>query len=99
MGNDYRYVPFLVSCSHLNSLVLTLCFFSCIAALLGAQVILTDLPDRLRLLKRNIETNLSHGDLRGSATVRELTWGDDPDQELIQPLPDYGNASIFFFPN
>ncbi|XP_044476502.1 protein N-lysine methyltransferase METTL21A [Mangifera indica] len=61
----------------------------CIAALLGAQVILTDLPDRLRLLKRNIETNLSHGDLRGSATVRELTWGDDPDQELIQPLPDY----------
>ncbi|XP_031263000.1 protein N-lysine methyltransferase METTL21A [Pistacia vera] len=61
----------------------------CIAALLGAQVILTDLPDRLRLLKKNIETNLSHGDLQGSATVRELTWGDDPDQELIQPLPDY----------
>lgn len=61
----------------------------CIAALLGAQVILTDLPDRLRLLKKNIETNLRHGDLRGSAIVTELTWGDDPDQELIQPFPDY----------
>lgn len=61
----------------------------CIAALLGAQVILTDLPDRLRLLKKNIENNLRHGDLRGSAVVTELTWGDDPDQDLIQPLPDY----------
>ncbi|KAJ8538546.1 hypothetical protein K7X08_027767 [Anisodus acutangulus] len=44
----------------------------CIAALLGAQVILTDLPDRLRLLKKNVEANL-YGDLRGSATVNELT--------------------------
>lgn len=61
----------------------------CIAALLGAQVILTDLPDRLRLLKKNIQNNLRHGDLRGSAVVTELTWGDDPDQDLIQPLPDY----------
>ncbi|KAL9432521.1 hypothetical protein AB3S75_027538 [Citrus x aurantiifolia] len=61
----------------------------CIAALMGAQVILTDLPDRLRLLKKNIENNLRHGDLRGSAVVTELTWGYDPDQELIQPLPDY----------
>ncbi|KAH9781105.1 protein-lysine N-methyltransferase [Citrus sinensis] len=66
----------------------------CIAALLGAQVILTDLPDRLRLLKKNIQNNLRHGDLRGSAVVTELTWGDDPDQDLIQPLPDYG----FLFP-
>ncbi|KAH7550595.1 hypothetical protein JRO89_XS13G0227700 [Xanthoceras sorbifolium] len=55
----------------------------CIAALLDAQVILTDLPDRLRLLKKNVETNLRHGDLKGSAVVKELTWGDDPDQELI----------------
>lgn len=61
----------------------------CIAALMGAQVILTDLPDRLRLLKKNIENNLRHGDLRGSAVVTELTWGDVPDQDLIQPLPDY----------
>ncbi|KDO55975.1 hypothetical protein CISIN_1g023543mg [Citrus sinensis] len=69
----------------------------CIAALLGAQVILTDLPDRLRLLKKNIENNLRHGDLRGSAVVTELTWGDDPDQDLIQPLPDYGNESLLLF--
>lgn len=61
----------------------------CIAALLGAQVFLTDLPDRLRLLKKNVETNLKQGDLRGSATVHELTWGDDPEPELIEPLPDY----------
>lgn len=61
----------------------------CIAALLGAQVTLTDLPDRLRLLKKNIETNLRHGNVRGSAVVRELIWGDDPDQDLIVPFPDY----------
>ncbi|KAK0586956.1 hypothetical protein LWI29_015207 [Acer saccharum] len=61
----------------------------CIAALLGGQIILTDLPDRLKLLKKNVETNLRHGNLKGSAVVKELTWGDDPDQELIQPLPDY----------
>ncbi|KAJ4823956.1 hypothetical protein Tsubulata_016437 [Turnera subulata] len=39
----------------------------CIAALLGAQVVLTDLPDRLRLLRKNVEANLGHGDVRGSA--------------------------------
>lgn len=60
----------------------------CIAALLGSQVILTDLPDRLRLLKKNVEDNL-FGDVRGSATVNELTWGDHPDPELVQPLPDF----------
>ncbi|XP_075086860.1 uncharacterized protein LOC107808401 isoform X2 [Nicotiana tabacum] len=53
----------------------------CIAALLGAQVILTDLPDRLRLLKKNVEANL-YGDVRGSATVTELTWGDELDHVL-----------------
>ncbi|KAK9199892.1 hypothetical protein WN944_015086 [Citrus x changshan-huyou] len=68
----------------------------CIAALLGAQVILTDLPDRLRLLKKNIQNNLRHGDLRGSAVVTELTWGDDPDQDLIQPLPDYDSVLEYF---
>ncbi|KAG5227478.1 protein N-lysine methyltransferase [Salix suchowensis] len=61
----------------------------CIAALLGAEVTLTDLPDRLRLLKKNIETNLRHGNVRGSAVVKELVWGDDPDQDLIDPFPDY----------
>lgn len=63
---------------------------SCIAALLGGQVILTDLPDRLRLLKKNVEANL-YGDVRGSATVDELTWGDELDHDIKDPLPDYGN--------
>lgn len=60
----------------------------CVAALLGAQVILTDLPDRLRLLKKNVEANL-YGDVRGSATVNELTWGDELDNDMRNPLPDY----------
>ncbi|KAJ0802966.1 putative lysine methyltransferase, S-adenosyl-L-methionine-dependent methyltransferase [Helianthus annuus] len=60
----------------------------CIAALLGSQVILTDMPDRLRLLKKNVEDNL-YGDVRGCATVNELTWGDRPDPELVEPLPDF----------
>nr|XP_043627710.1 protein N-lysine methyltransferase METTL21A [Erigeron canadensis] len=59
----------------------------CIAALLGSQVIITDMPDRLRLLRKNVEDNL-YGGIRGSATVNELTWGDRPDPELVQPLPD-----------
>ncbi|XP_024963052.1 uncharacterized protein LOC112503220 isoform X2 [Cynara cardunculus var. scolymus] len=61
---------------------------SCIAALLGAQVILTDMPDRLRLLKKNIEDNM-YGDVRGCATANELTWGDRPEPELVEPLPDF----------
>ncbi|KAK6921330.1 Lysine methyltransferase, partial [Dillenia turbinata] len=61
----------------------------CIAALLGAHVILTDLPDRLRLLKKNVETNLNHVQLKGSATVSELVWGDYLGPEFLQPLPDY----------
>ncbi|XP_010536413.1 PREDICTED: protein N-lysine methyltransferase METTL21A [Tarenaya hassleriana] len=61
----------------------------CIAALLGGNVFLTDLPDRLRLLKKNAETNLQGGNLRGSAVIKELVWGDDPDPDLIEPLPDY----------
>ncbi|KAL5720101.1 hypothetical protein ACHQM5_012801 [Ranunculus cassubicifolius] len=68
----------------------------CIAALLGAQVILTDLPDRLRLLKKNVETNvISTGSraAQGSASVRELIWGDDLDPDLIDPPPDYVIAS------
>lgn len=61
----------------------------CIAALLGGHVVLTDLPDRLRLLKKNIDANLRHGNVRGSAKVMELQWGDDPDLELIEPPPDF----------
>ncbi|CAH9118194.1 unnamed protein product [Cuscuta europaea] len=60
----------------------------CIAALLGAQVILTDLPDRLRLLKKNVAANL-YGDVKGSATVSELTWGDELEPVLHDPSPDY----------
>ncbi|XP_054779385.1 uncharacterized protein LOC129287219 [Prosopis cineraria] len=60
-----------------------------IAALLGGQVILTDLPDRLRLLRKNIETNMEHVGVRGSATATELIWGEDPDLELTEPAPDY----------
>ncbi|GMQ11689.1 hypothetical protein CsSME_00054215 [Camellia sinensis var. sinensis] len=60
----------------------------CIAALLGAEVILTDLPDRLRLLRKNVGTNL-YGNVRGSAAVSQFVWGEEPDLELIQPLPDY----------
>lgn len=66
-------------------------FLSCIAALLGGEVILTDLPDRLRLLRKNIETNMKQCSLRGSVTATELIWGDDPDPELVKPTPDYGN--------
>ncbi|KAJ7975489.1 Protein N-lysine methyltransferase [Quillaja saponaria] len=61
----------------------------CIAALLGGQVILTDLPDRLRLLRKNVEANMRHSDVQGSTKVTELTWGDDPDPEIIEPAPDY----------
>ncbi|KAG4939189.1 hypothetical protein AAZX31_16G114900 [Glycine max] len=61
----------------------------CIATLLGSEVIVTDLPDRLRLLRKNIETNMKHVSLRGSVTATELTWGEDPDPELIDPKPDF----------
>ncbi|RYR06985.1 hypothetical protein Ahy_B05g074309 isoform A [Arachis hypogaea] len=64
-------------------------FLSCIAALLGGEVILTDLPDRLRLLRKNIETNMKQFCLRGSVTATELIWGDDADPELVKPMPDY----------
>ncbi|RZC19551.1 Protein-lysine methyltransferase METTL21D [Glycine soja] len=61
----------------------------CIAALLGSEVIVTDLRDRLRLLRKNIETNMKCVSLRGSVTATELIWGEDPDPELIDPTPDF----------
>jgi hypothetical protein len=64
---------------------------------LGGNAVLTDLPDRLRLLKKNIQTNLHRGNTRGSAIVQELVWGDDPDPDLIEPFPDYGNHLGFIF--
>ncbi|KAL6548589.1 hypothetical protein OROGR_008534 [Orobanche gracilis] len=60
----------------------------CIAALLGAQVILTDLPDRMKLLKKNVETNL-YGDVRGTAMVKQLTWADNLDSDFTDPTPDF----------
>ncbi|KAL5225869.1 hypothetical protein ABZP36_012508 [Zizania latifolia] len=59
----------------------------CVAAHLGADVLLTDLPDRLKLLRKNVELNA--GDVRGSARVAELVWGDDADPEWLQPPPEF----------
>ncbi|KAH9290609.1 hypothetical protein KI387_034726, partial [Taxus chinensis] len=61
----------------------------CVAALLGGHVVLTDMPDRLRLLAKNVEENVKELDARGSASVRELTWGEDLDSDILEPLPDY----------
>lgn len=74
----------------LNCLYGFFVLFRCIAALLGGDVILTDLPDRLKLLRRNVESNLGGGGVRGNADVKELTWGDELDSEFIDPLPDFG---------
>lgn len=71
--------------------------FSCIAALLGADAILTDLPDRLKLLKKNVDQNVEKGNRCGSTRVTELVWGDDLDQELLDPLPDIGKTCVRLF--
>lgn len=66
------------------------------AALLGANVVLTDLHDRLKLLKKNVDANVGiSGNARGSARVLELTWGDDLGAEFVETLPDFGK-SLFF---
>nr|AGT16888.1 methyltransferase-like protein [Saccharum hybrid cultivar R570] len=62
----------------------------CAAALLGAHVVLTDLPDRLKLLRKNVALNVDDPHVPGSARVMELVWGDDPHHELLkEPLPDF----------
>ncbi|CAD6271267.1 unnamed protein product [Miscanthus lutarioriparius] len=62
----------------------------CAAALLGAHVVLTDLPDRLKLLRKNVALNVDDPHVPGSARVTELVWGDDPHHELLKdPLPDF----------
>ncbi|CAL4894787.1 unnamed protein product [Urochloa decumbens] len=62
----------------------------CVAALLGAHVVLTDLPDRLKLLRKNVSLNVDDPHVPGSARVTELVWGDDPHHELArEPLPDF----------
>jgi hypothetical protein len=62
----------------------------CVAALLGANVILTDMNDRLRLLQKNVDENALSK--IGSAQVLELNWGDTLDDEFIDPLPDFGKC-------
>lgn len=61
---------------------------SAVAALLGARVVATDLPDRVRLLRKNLEENVGDGD--GVATVAELVWGDEyeVEPELLDPPPE-----------
>ncbi|KAM3196969.1 hypothetical protein ACQJBY_072573 [Aegilops geniculata] len=59
---------------------------SAVAALLGARVVATDLPDRVRLLRKNLEENVCNGVVGGgSAKVAELVWGDEYelDPELL----------------
>ncbi|XP_074383338.1 uncharacterized protein LOC141724924 isoform X2 [Apium graveolens] len=59
-----------------------------IAALLREHVLLTDFPDRLKLLKKNVQKNL-YANVQVSATVIELTCGDHPHPKLMNPSPDY----------
>ncbi|KAK3128140.1 hypothetical protein QOZ80_6BG0457500 [Eleusine coracana subsp. coracana] len=59
----------------------------CVAALLGAHVVLTDLHDRLKLLRKNVHLNVDDPHVAGSAQVTDLVWGDDPHQQLL--LPDF----------
>lgn len=65
----------------------------CVAALLGATVIMTDMEDRLRLLQKNVDENSHSLSKAGSACVRELTWGDKLEREIVDPLPDFVVAS------
>lgn len=53
-------------------------------------MVLTDLPDRLKLLRKNVELNVGGAHIRCSARVTELVWGDDPEPELLQPPPEFG---------
>ncbi|KAG0578646.1 hypothetical protein KC19_4G039000 [Ceratodon purpureus] len=65
----------------------------CVAALLGANVTMTDMEDRLRLLQKNVDENSYSLSKAGRASVRELTWGDKPEREIVNPLPDFVVAS------
>lgn len=67
----------------------------CVAALLGAEVILTDLFDRLRLLQKNVTENTRQFGSQFMAKVQELTWGEELDESLTTPSPDFGK---FLYP-
>eukprot|EP00243_Klebsormidium_subtile_P000286 TRINITY_DN10499_c0_g1_i2.p1 TRINITY_DN10499_c0_g1~~TRINITY_DN10499_c0_g1_i2.p1 ORF type:complete len:258 (-),score=32.23 TRINITY_DN10499_c0_g1_i2:190-963(-) len=65
-----------------------------VAFLGAARVILTDMPDRLRLLQQNVEDNYVAP--KGSPTVLEvveLLWGTEPPAALQDPPPDWIVAS------
>ncbi|MCO5563257.1 hypothetical protein L7F22_016894 [Adiantum nelumboides] len=64
-------------------------FVGCVAALLGAEVTLTDLPGRMRQLQKNVIENTMHVGSQLSARVEELTWGEELDKKLTSPPPDF----------
>ncbi|KAI5064354.1 hypothetical protein GOP47_0021024 [Adiantum capillus-veneris] len=68
-------------------------FVGCVAALLGAEVTLTDLPGRLRQLQKNITENTTHLGSQLLARVEELAWGEELDKRLTSPPPDFILAS------
>eukprot|EP00850_Spirogloea_muscicola_P022939 SM000319S12267 [mRNA] locus=s319:53592:55855:+ [translate_table: standard] len=70
---------------------------SCVAALLGARVVLTDVFGQLALLEKNLRENIPELVASGYATARELTWGDEIDADLVSPAPDYVVASDVVF--
>jgi hypothetical protein len=57
-------------------------------------VVMTDMEDRLRLLQKNVDENSHSLSKAGSACVRELTWGDKLEREIVDPLPDFGTSAI-----
>ena len=67
------------------------------AALLGGEVILTDLPDRLRLLQKNVDENMKQLNLKVVPSVQELTWGEEIDPSLITPPVDFGKCLFFVY--
>jgi len=75
-------------------LLLFYCVSNCIAALLGADVILTNLPYRLRLLRKNVGTNL-YENIHGSVVAGQVIWGEKPVVELIRSLPNYGTKILY----
>eukprot|EP00850_Spirogloea_muscicola_P010864 SM000065S20213 [mRNA] locus=s65:351795:354263:- [translate_table: standard] len=69
----------------------------CVAALLGARVVLTDVFGQLALLEKNLRENIPELVASGYATARELVWGDEIDADLVSPAPDYVVASDVVF--
>jgi len=55
-----------------------------VAAALGGQVILTDLPEFLPLMQRNIDDNKSV--ITGSCSAKPLTWGENAQIQSIKDL-------------